>query len=111
MNIQVNPTPFIPEPRNICSFNYFVNSLVLNSSITIKIVLLDANNNDIKVSQVTLSGEDYANWGNDDNYLIDYICRQLGLTQLSSSKENPIVVEENPIIVEENPIIVEENSG
>ena len=109
MNIQVNPKPFIKEPPVICSFNYFVNSIIFNTSITFNVVLLDANKNDIKFTQIALSGDDYANWGINDDYVIDYICKQLDLTRLTNDNENPVVVEENPVVVEENPVVVEEN--
>jgi hypothetical protein len=30
-----------------------------------------------------MGGEDYANWGSDDSYVIHFICSKLGLTPLS----------------------------
>jgi hypothetical protein len=32
-----------------------------------------------------LEGTDYTNWGNDDDYIINYVLTQLGLTKLPAS--------------------------
>lgn len=80
MSIPVVPTPLTPNPPMIYGFRYTVNSFELSSYITFNVILLDENNTPLTVSQVTLSGEDYANWGNSDQYVIEYICTTLGLT-------------------------------
>jgi len=33
---------------------------------------------------VILTGTDYTNWGNDDNYIINMACQKLGLTPSST---------------------------
>jgi outer membrane biosynthesis protein TonB len=81
MVIQVVPTPLTPTPPTICGFNYNVNALQLNSFITFNVILLDANSIPLQVKQVTLAGQDYELWGNSDQYVINYICNALGLTQ------------------------------
>jgi hypothetical protein len=82
MSIPVVPTPLITEIPNICSFSYTVNSLQLNSFITFNVILSNEIGTPIGVKQVTLAGEDYANWGNNDDYAINFICTSLGLTPL-----------------------------
>lgn len=82
MSIQVVPTPLSDTPI-ICGFNYNVNTFILNTSITFNIILLDQVNTPLAVRQVTLAGEDYTSWGNNDQYVITYICNALGLEQLN----------------------------
>ena len=81
MSVPVVPIPFDTNPKFIYGFNYSVQSFVLSSQITFNVVLIDQNNTPLSVSAVTLSGDDYTNWGNDDSYVITYICNALGLTQ------------------------------
>lgn len=89
MSIPVVPTPLTPNPPMIYGFRYTVNAFELSSFITFNVILLDQGNTPLSVSQVTLSGEDYANWGNSDQYVIDYICTTLGLTPIDPSTVSP----------------------
>ena len=57
-----------------------VNGFVINqinvtafTSAIIVISLYDASNNLITTSPIVLSGTDYNNWGNNDQYLINFI--------------------------------------
>ena len=108
MSIPVVPTPLTPNPPMICGFRYTVNSFEFNSYITFNVILLDQTNTPLSVSQVTMAGEDYANWGNSDQYVIDFICSTLGLTPLDPSvpvsPDNPVPV---PVPVSpDNPVPV-----
>jgi len=91
MSIPVVPIPLPTTPPIISSFNYNVNNLVLSSSITFNVILLDENNVPVSVQQVTISGDDYKNWGNNDQYVINYICNALGVTQLNPPPPETIV--------------------
>ena len=82
MSVPVVPTPLVVDIPNICGFSYTVNTLELNSFITFNVILSNEIGTPIAVKQVTLAGEDYANWGNNDDYVISYICTSLGLTPL-----------------------------
>ena len=95
MSIPVVPTPLTPNPPMICGFRYTVNGLEFNSYITFNVILLDQTNTPLSVSQVTMAGEDYSNWGNSDQYVIDFICRTLGLTPI----DTPIVSPDEPVPV------------
>ena len=108
MSIPVVPTPLTPNPPMICGFRYTVNGLEFNSYITFNVILLDQTNTPLSVRQVTMAGEDYANWGNSDQYVIDFICSTLGLTPLDPSvpvsPDNPVPV---PVPVSpDNPVPV-----
>lgn len=103
MSIPVVPTPLTPNPPMICGFRYTVNGLEFNSYITFNVILLDQTNTPLSVSQVTMAGEDYNNWGNSDQYVIDFICSTLGLTPLDPSvpvsPDNPVPVPVPDIII------------
>jgi hypothetical protein len=95
MSIPVVPTPLTPNPPIIYGFRYTVNAFELSSYITFNVILLDETGTPLSVSQVTLSGEAYTNWGNSDQYVIQYICNALGLTPLDPSLISP----DNPVPV------------
>ena len=82
--VQIVSTPYEPNPKYINSFSYSVHSLILSQEITFNVVLYDQNNSPLCVKQVTMSGADYANWGSDDDYVVHFICSQLGLTSVSN---------------------------
>ena len=57
-----------------------VNGFVINqvnltpfTSSVIVISLYDSSNNFITTTSINLTGADYTNWGNNDQYLINYI--------------------------------------
>lgn len=58
-----------------------VNSIELFKSITVVARLF---NNDTLVDNkfFTIIDEEYANWGNDDSYIVNLILNKLGLTQV-----------------------------
>jgi hypothetical protein len=39
------------------------------------------NGQTISVQQIVMEGQDYSNWGNDDQYAINFILNKLGLVQ------------------------------
>jgi hypothetical protein len=81
--------PVVPkqyeDPKIISGFTYSVCDFQLSVSITFNVILLDTNSLPIVVKQVVLSGQDYAAWGNDDQYIVNYICNALNLTELTSN--------------------------
>lgn len=79
-SIHVVPTPYVSNPINISSFSYTVSDFIMNTQITFNVILFDQNQSPICVNQVTLAGADYTAWGNDDHYVVQYICNQLNLT-------------------------------
>jgi len=79
-SVKVVPTPYNAPVRNICSFTYTVRSFVFSSQIVFTVFLYDENGQYLDNSIVTLAGDDYKSWGEDDDYAITYIAQQLGLT-------------------------------
>ena len=45
------------------------------------VTLYDENNTPIDNKMLTISDDDYLNWFNDDNYLIDYALNNLNFTK------------------------------
>ena len=81
--VPVVSSPYEPNPKYINSFTYSVNELQLSKQITFNVVLFDQNKLPLCAQLITMGGEDYANWGSDDSYVIHFICSKLGLTPLS----------------------------
>ena len=76
---------------NINDYNFVQTSVVNNikikimnidlfKSITICVSLL-TNNKNVDNKILKISGEEYTNWGNDDNYIIDLVLTKLGLSK------------------------------
>lgn len=62
----------------------------LFNSARIRVNLMDQNNNRIDCTFVTLTGDDYSNWGNSDDYIINYVANKLGFTiQNVSASSDP----------------------
>ena len=47
--------------------------LLLFKSVKVRVVLFDDNKNIINSNILTLIGQDYLNWKDDDNYIVDYV--------------------------------------
>jgi hypothetical protein len=82
----------------------------LFTSAVIRVNLFDSNGFRVCAKTILMEGADYANWGNDDQYILTFIMNSLGFTPAAPTVEEPIVVTvEEPIVptVEEdkNPLI------
>jgi hypothetical protein len=79
-SIPVTPVLYSNDVKYISSFRYAVLDFDINHQITFRILLLDQNGQPLEVRQVEMAGCDYANWGNDDTYLINFISKKLGFS-------------------------------
>jgi hypothetical protein len=79
-SVPVVLTQYNPPIRYINSFTYTVRSFELSVQITFSVFLYDENGQYLDNSIVTLSGDEYTAWGNDDSYIKIYIANKLGLT-------------------------------
>ena len=77
--INVEPKEFITTYTSK-SAELRVCNLEIGVSVSVNIVLKDTNNNIFKVENVTLTGEEYENWGNNDVYLVTTVLSKIGLT-------------------------------
>ena len=77
--IQVEPLEMITVKHK---HSFCVNIIVMKIfvSVTISVSFFDENNICIDFVTLELTGEDYTNWGTDDNYLINYVAEKYGMT-------------------------------
>jgi hypothetical protein len=82
MQVNVQPKDIVTT-RTINSIEITETIVQLNTSAKIVVKLLDENGSLINVEVLTISETEYTNWGNDDQYIIDYVLTQLGLVSQS----------------------------
>ena len=85
----------------------------LFKSAVIRVNLYGFDGFRVSVRNVVMEGDDYANWGNDDQYIITYVMNKLGFVPTPPLVEEiPVtpLVEEVPVtpLVEEVHVVVEE---
>jgi hypothetical protein len=51
----------------------------LFEQVSLNVCFKDINNNVVKVENVVIAGQDYQNWSQDDNYIINYITNKFNL--------------------------------
>jgi hypothetical protein len=79
-DIDVNPKDFIAvNTANKVEFR--VSNLQIGISVDITLLIKDLNGNIFKVENVKIEGEEYDNWGTDDQYLVNLVLSKVGLTQ------------------------------
>ena len=58
-----------------------VSNLIIGSSVDIMVLVKGPNENVFKVERFHIEGEEYNNWGSDDQYLVNLVLSKIGLTQ------------------------------
>ena len=66
--------------NTIVRFDVFISDLVLNTSANFRVWLYDIQDKLIEVKVIVMEGQDYHNWGNDDQYVLQFVATQLGFT-------------------------------
>lgn len=59
-----------------------ISNLILNESVTINILLMDSDSQLVEVKNITLTGDEYNEWADNDSYIISKVCKYLDLTPL-----------------------------
>ncbi len=77
--VQVQPTPYVIT-KTVASVQISIVNIDFGNSATFNVVLFDTTGSLIVCNQVTLAGEDYAAWGNNDQYVVNYVLNLYGLT-------------------------------
>jgi hypothetical protein len=75
----------------ITSFTVNVMRLELFQSVTVNAMLYGANGGFLEVKTLTISGQDYLDWNNDDQYLINKVAQLLGFTITPTVVPEPTV--------------------
>ena len=81
-NIRVDPKPYVIT-KIIASVQISIINIDFGSSATFNVILFDEGGGVIVCNQVTLAGADYDAWGNNDQYVVNYILNLYGLTPAS----------------------------
>jgi hypothetical protein len=81
--IPVEPS-VVTEVKTITNFRATIQDLQLFTSVSLRVELLGEEGNLISIQYVILSGDDYAGWNNDDNYIVNKVAEKLGLVRKPS---------------------------
>ena len=77
-NIPVQPH-VITEVKTISNLRLHIEHLELFKSVLVRVELLNAQDEIIEIKYVMIYGDDYTNWNNDDQYLINKVAEKLEL--------------------------------
>ena len=66
--------------KTVVRFALDIIELVLNTSATFRVISYDVDGASIETQFVVLEGTAYSNWGNNDEYVVQYVANQLGFT-------------------------------
>jgi hypothetical protein len=78
--VQINTkTEIISNTYEINAINVKIGELILNTSVVVYTDFLNNNGSIIKTTRDILTDWDYKNWGTNDLYIIDWICRKYAL--------------------------------
>jgi hypothetical protein len=61
------------------SFSINIDNVRMFESVTMSVEFFDENGNCIDRARLHLIGDDYSNWGADDNYLVNYVAKKCGV--------------------------------
>jgi|688.fasta_scaffold343463_2 hypothetical protein len=64
----------------ITSFTVEINNLILFTSANFRVLLRNIEGNVVNVVFVEMSGDNYARWSNNDEYVYQFVAEQLGFT-------------------------------
>lgn len=67
--------------QTIVRFSLDITELLLHQSATFRVSLYNVNDKLVDTKFVTLEGDDYTNWGNDDEYILQFLANKLGFTR------------------------------
>ncbi len=87
----------------ITSFTVTVTDVVLFSSANLLVNLYNADPLLVKTEYMTLTGQAYNDWANDDDYIIQYVATQLGF--VITTPPEPPTPDPDPIPPEPEPVI------
>jgi hypothetical protein len=82
--------PIVPVAKDVVtSFKIFCQNISLFVDASFLVVLYDVNNIEVGRKIINLTNEEYLEWKNDDNYIINLITTRLGFTLAPVVEENP----------------------
>jgi hypothetical protein len=81
LNKKISVEPFNEITTNvITNFIILVESIVLFTKAVLTVDFYNSDGRIVKRERLELAGDDYSNWGNSDDYIINYVTNYYGLT-------------------------------
>jgi hypothetical protein len=81
MKLEIQTKTITTTTTKVVKFIEIGNGYVkLDTSARFKVTLLDVDSKEIGVELVTITGEEYDNWSDDDDYIKNLITTKLGAT-------------------------------
>ena len=78
---EIEPSEYVYPVRIISRIEIQIFNIELFKSVTVVVILCDDKDYVIDNKHIVIDGDDYANWSNNDSYLIDLVLTKLGLTK------------------------------
>lgn len=78
-NINIVPCD-VSVINKVGSFTIMLQNFKLGISVDLIVSVFNTDKKFISTVLLPLEGEDYLLWGNDDNYLVNYICNKMNFT-------------------------------
>lgn len=76
----INPPIEEPQPTIIYTqFQITTIEIILNTKANIRVILFSEDRTRCQDKYLVMEGEDYALWGDQDNYVYLWVCNQLGI--------------------------------
>jgi hypothetical protein len=83
INISIQEKEIAYTTETISKIKISDGTIELKNSVTFIVLLMNSNSDILKREKVKIEGEEYTNWGNNDQYILNLILSKLGLTQIS----------------------------
>lgn len=81
MFVDVQPKEII-KSYTVERLDISISDMKLNESVILNVLLITGDNELLESVNLTLTGEDYNNWSNDDNYIVDIVLEKLNMQKL-----------------------------
>ena len=78
-NFNIEPKEIITT-TTITKITITTHNIIINYSINLLVGYYDDKDKYVETIHLVLDGEDYKQWGSDDNYLLNWVCNKLNLT-------------------------------
>ncbi len=80
--IYIEPKPIVTT-TNIVGFKIDSIYVDIFNYASVRVVIYQSSNSVNRIETINLTKEEYSNWANDDNYIVDIVCNKLGFTRTS----------------------------
>lgn len=81
ISIEIEPSEYVPPTRIINRIEIQIFNLILFESVSVMVVLFDANSCPIDTQIVRIEKDEYLLWSNNDEWLINLVLEKLQLNK------------------------------